>query len=497
MAVRTALGAGRARLVRLLLVESLIVSIIGTLAGIVVAFVGMKALVSTLPAETPRLQEIAIDLRVLGFAFVLCVTSAILFGLLPALRSTGIAMTSALRSDDRSGVSRSTSRAGFILATAQIALAVTLVSGAGLLIKSFWQMRQVDLGFRTRELYTAEVPLPAFPNDTANRAPLFFNQVERTLAAMPGVRAAALASSVPFGDGIQVAAMAVEAHPTPQGAEPPAPNVITVSPNYFATLGIPLVRGRVINDADRSNTGKVGVIDEVAASRLWPNEDPIGQRIRFVWNRDWYTVVGIVGNVKRDSMSSVNQPSLYLPMEQTFIRDMRVIMEAPGSTNPASLIQAAVKQVDATVPISDVRSLDGLVAGSATRPRFAAMLLGIFSVVALMLGAVGIHGVLSAAVTRRTREFGVRMALGATSGQVLRMVLSQSFAIASAGIVLGVLGVVWGTSLLRGMLFGVGPTDVTVLAGVVVVLALVTIVSSAIPARRATRVDPLTAIRAE
>jgi predicted permease len=327
---------------------------------------------------------------------------------------------------------------------------------------------------------------------------LFYAQLVEQLRATPGVRAATAASSVPFGDGAQTAAMEVEAHPTPPGSEPAMPHLTAVGDDYFNVLGLSLVKGRLLSASDRAGTVQVGVIDEEAARRLWPTENAIGQRIRHVWNRDWITIVGIVSNVRRDSMSSVSQPSLYVPLAQSFARRMRVIVATDGDVRQATqLIRSAVMNVDPDVPVSGVESLDELVAGSASRTRFAALLLSLFSGVALLLGAVGIYGVLAASVARRTREFGVRMALGATSGQVLRMVLTQSARITGIGIIAGLLGVFWTGAALRGMLFGVTTMDASVLAMVVVVLAAVTVVSSAIPARRATRVDPIIAIRTD
>jgi predicted permease len=317
---------------------------------------------------------------------------------------------------------------------------------------------------------------------------------------IPGVRLAAAASALPFGATAYPAAMEVEAHPTPAGGVPALPIRTTVTPDYFRALGIPLLRGRGFTDADRAGTPAVAIIDASAAKTLWPNEDAIGQRIRYVWNHDWITVIGVIGDVKRDSLSGTAAPSLYLPMSQSFPQEMLVVIRTSSDADAASLapaLRTAVAAVDPTVPVSDVRLLDGLVAESAARARFAALLLALFATVALLLGATGIYGVMSAAVSCRTREIGVRMALGATSRGVMHMVLRESVAVTIAGILLGVAGAIAAGGLLRGLLFGVGTVDVTVLAAVAALLAVVSILASLAPALRSSRVDPLSAIRAE
>ncbi|MEO7361452.1 MAG: ABC transporter permease [Gemmatimonadaceae bacterium] len=498
IAVRTALGAGRARIARLLMVESALIAVMGAASGLAFASLLLRGLVSVLPSDTPRLAEIAIDGRVLAMTLVLSVGTAVIFGLLPLLYVARRDFASALRSDSRSGSSRVTARASWALAVAQVALAVTLVASAGLLVKSLWQLQSVDLGFATTNVLSAEIPLPAFANDSAARTPQFYDAVVQQARAIPGVTAVAIASSLPFGDGIQTAAMETEAHPAKPGEVGPLPQLSSVSADYFRVLNIPLLRGRMLNDADRSNTLRVGVIDEAGARAFWPNGEAIGQRIRFVWDKEWFTIVGVVGNVKRDSLSSQSQPSLYLPSSQTFARPMRVVIQ---SSLPAAIIgsslRAAVARVDATVPVGETVPLSRIVNGSAARQRFAALLLAAFGITALLLGAVGIYGVVNASVQQRTREIGVRMALGATKQNVLRTVLEQSFVISGVGVVVGFAGSLASAKLLRGLLFGVSATDFTVLSAVVVLLAVVSVGAALAPALRASRVDPLTAIRAE
>ena len=498
IAVRSALGAGRGRIVRLVFVESLIVSAAGSVLGLMFAWFALRALVLVLPPDTPRLAAVAVDGRVLAMTLVLAVGTAIVFGVFPVLRVTRGNLWSTLRADTRSGASRSAARASWVLAAAQVSLAVTLVASAGLLVKSLWQLQNVSLGFSTTNVVTSAIPLPAFPNDTAARTPRFYDAVLEAVRSIPGVSSAALTSSLPFGDGIQNTAMETEAHPTKPGGIVPTPQLSSVSPEYFSTVKIPLLQGRLLNDADRESTLRVGLIDQAGARALWPEGNAIGQRIRYVWNEDWITIVGVVGDVRRDSLSSTPEPSLYLPSRQSLPRALRLVVNSslPAPSVDAA-VRAAVRRVDATVPVGDAVPLTRIVNGSAARQRLAAVLLVGFGASALLLGAVGIYGVINTSVVQRTREIGVRMALGATKREVLRAVLGQSLAISTSGLALGLAGALASASLLRGLLYGVSVFDVTVVAVVVGLIAVVSVAAAMVPALRASRVDPLTAIRAE
>ena len=500
IAVRTALGAGSSRIVVQLLIESTMIAVLGAAAGLAIAAVGVRVLVAMLPAGTPRAEEIAVDGHVLAFTLVLAVLSGLGLGMLPARRATRLDVQSALRRDGRSGDAPRQSYAVRALAIAQVALAVMVVTSAGLLLESFWRLHQVDLGFDTSHVIAAEIPLPSFSSDTTARAPLFYDAIVARARAIPGVRIAAATSALPFGAIAYPAAMEVEAHPTQPGSVPRLPIRTTITPDYFRALGIPLLRGRPFTDGDRTGSPLVTVIDASAAKTFWPNADAIGQRIRYVWNQDWFTVVGIVGDVTRDSLSGSAQPSLYLPMAQSFAQEMLVVVRASGDAEIATVstsLRSAVAEVDPTVPVGDGHLLDGFIADSAARARFAATLLTLFAAVALLLGATGIYGIMTTAVSRRTREIGVRMALGATSGAVLGMILRESTAITIAGVALGIGGTLATGGLLRGMLFGVGAVDLPVLAVVATLLAGVALLATLAPARRASRVNPISAIRAD
>lgn len=500
IAVRSALGAGRGRIAAQLLTESLVIASLGAAGGLALAAAGVRILVAMLPPGTPRAADIRVDGHVLAFTAVLALLSGLAFGMLPALRASRLDVQSSLRNDGRTGTSARRVHESRMLAIAQIALAVIIVSAAGLLLKSFWRLRQVDLGFNATRVLAAEIPLPSFDHDTSARGPAFYEGVLDRVRTLPGVSVAAAATSIPFEATAYPAAMEVEAHPTPPGGVPAEPIRTTVTPDYFRALGIPVLHGRAFTDADRAGTPAVAVIDETAATMFWPMENAIGQRIRYVWLNDWITIVGVVGSVKRDSLSGSAQPSIYLPMAQAFAQEMRIVVRTTGTIRTgelASELRGAVSAVDATVPITDVRPLDGLIAESARQARFIVLLLVLFATVALLLGATGIYGVMTASVTRRTREIGIRMALGATARSALRLVLHESAVVTIAGILIGFVGAIATGRMLRGLLFGVGVVDIPVLLMVAVLLPTVTLLASLAPARRASRVDPLRAIKTE
>jgi putative ABC transport system permease protein len=488
IAVRAALGAGRRRIARQLLTESAIVAAAGAVAGFALAALALHALVALLPPGTPRIEEVGIDLRVLGVTAVLAVASGLASGALPARSVARADVHAALRDGTRA--TGDVSSAPRALAAAQIALAVVLVCSAGLLIKSFWRMRQAELGFRADRVLAAEIPLPIVSADTTARVRAFYDDVLRRVEAMPGVRAAALANGLPFGGGAYFAAMAVEDHPTPPGVEPPLPIVTWSSDAYLRTLGIPLRRGRALGATDREGAPRVALIDEEAARRYWPGEDPIGRRIRYVWENQWITIVGVVGRVRRDSLSAAPAPSIYLPMRQAVATSMRLAVRVDASVDVAALdraLHAAVAAVDSTVPVGAVRPLK----------RFTMVLSGAFAAVAVLLGAIGVYGVVASGVVRRRREIGVRLALGAAGTQVLRLVLREGAAVTATGVAVGLAGALAAGRLMRGLLFGVAPADPVILLAVPALLAIVALLASLAPALRATRVDPLSVIRTE
>jgi putative ABC transport system permease protein len=505
IAIRASLGAGRGRIVRQLLTESVMLALLGGVVGLAVGAVGVRALLLMLPAGMPRVTEVAIDARVMAFTMLIALTTGVAFGTAPALRASRPTLQAVLGATRNAGGSLARRRLSEWLVVAQIALGVVLVAGAGLLIKSFWRLHQVELGFRPEQVIAADVPIPSFASDSAVRAPAFYDAVLEQARAIPGVTSAALASGLPFGGAGSMQssfAAEMEAYPLAPGA--PAPMLVrtVVSDDYFKTLGIPLLRGRGFDAADRSGPSAVALVDELTARRLWPNAEAIGQRFRPVWVKQWITVVGVVGTVKRDSLSSTGEVSVYLPMGRTagfyVSTEMSLVVRGTGDLSALqSGVRAAVAAVDRTVPVNGVRPLTDLVSNSAARPRFTMLLLATFAAVALTLGAVGIYGVVAYAVQRRTREIGVRMALGARATDVLGMVLREGGALAAAGVTLGIIGAFAASRLLAGFLFGVTPSDPAVFVAVPALLGLVAVGACVIPARRASRVDPMVALRSE
>ena len=505
IAIRASLGAGRARIVRQLLTESVLLSLVGGVLGVAVAAGGVRALLLLIPAGMPRIAEVTIDVRVLAFAMFTALATGVGFGLLPALRASRPELQAVLGATRNAGGTRARRNVSEILVVAQIALGVVLVAGAGLLIKSFWRLHQVELGFRPAQVVAADVPIPAFASDTTPRARAFYDALLQQIRATPEVRSASVASVLPFG-GVgslnSSFAVAIEAHPVAPGGNVPMIVRTMISDDYFKTMGIPLLRGREFTPADREGLPAVALVDEYTAKRMWPNEDALGQRFRPVWTQSWITVVGIVGTVKRDSLNSAGEVSIYLPTTNIagflFPTQMTLVVRSDARVEAiARRIRSAVASVDPTVPVKAIRPLSDLIDNSAARARFTMLLLATFATVAMTLGAVGVYGVVAYAVTRRTREIGVRMALGARASDVLGMVLREGGLLAGVGVALGIVGALAASRLLAGFLFGVTPNDLSVFVAVPAVLGLVALGACALPARRAARVDPVTALRSE
>jgi predicted permease len=505
LVVRAALGAGRGRLFGEMLAEGVVLAGCAAVLGSALAWALTRLIVLALPRAAgqalPRADEIGVDGTVLAVACVVALVTGLLATLAPAVRASRPNMRGALAENGRNAAGgRARQRTLATLVTAQVALGVTLAAGAGLLGASLLRLRDVDPGFRAERVTVAEVPLPSVTGDSTARARTFYSALEMRARALPGVREAALGAGVPFsGSGEAMGPLDVEAHPTAPGADRGTVAMNTITPAYPRVLGLPLIAGRELTDADRAGATRVALVDAEAARTLWPDrKDVIGQRVKFVYLKDWITVVGVVGNVRRDSLSASPTPTLYLPLAQGFPTSMRLVVR--GSTDAAGLTPALgrlVRELEPTVPVGSVRALDEMVADSAARPRFVAGLLAAFALIAVLLGAVGVYGVVAFAVARRTREMGVRSALGASPRQIGALVLRDGGKLAAAGIVVGLIGALASGRLLRGFLFGVRETEPLVLLGVCVLLLLVVLLASALPARRAARIDPLEALRVD
>jgi putative ABC transport system permease protein len=504
MAVRTALGAGRARLVRQLLTESVLLSLVGAGFGLLLAVWGVELLTNLKPQGIPRLDNVRIDGVVILFTIAVGVVTGVLFGLVPAFAATrGVSAT--LKESGRGAVtSRSAGRVRGALVVTELALAVMLLVGAGLLMRSFIKLQAVDPGFKVDPALTFDLTLPDARYKEMEQQIAFYDQLLPRLRGLPGVQAASAVMGLPLAGLDFIISFEVAGRPPVPPAQQPSMQVRVATPEYFSTLGIPLKRGRMFTEDDRLPSPKVVLITEAAAKQYFPNEDPIGRTIKLGWGRGpgkpraGGEVVGIVGDIKAEGLDEPNPPQIYMPLRQWPVSFMTVVLKT--SVPPTSLTEAARAQVaaiDPNLPLSNIGTLDAIVAKSISQQRFYMTLLSVFAAVALVLAAIGIFGVLSYAVSQRTREIGIRMALGAQERTVIGLVVRQAMALVAAGVVAGTLLALYLSQTMTKMLFSVRPTDPATFVSVAAVLAGVALLASYLPARRATRVDPIVALRSE
>lgn len=499
MAVRVALGASRARIARQLLTESVLIALIGGALGILVAFVGVRALLAMAPmGRIPRIDEVHLNGWVLAFTLAVSLITGMLFGLVPAQSGARREPQEALGQGIRL-VSGAHQRLRAVFVTGEIALALILLTGAGLMIKSFLLMRSLDTGYDASGVVTMAVDLPTAAYPDAARTQAFHTALLQRLARIPGARAVGAVSFRPMSDVGIMGDFEVEgATPLPHGYTVDKP---TVSPGYFGALGIRILAGRDFTAADRAGAPGVVVLSETVARRLWPNERAVGKRISMQEHpgpNDWLTVVGVVNDVVQDAQLS-RHSTLYLPYLQTtapfFINHMTfAVRPEPGAGNIAAAMRAALRDVDPAVPAQALQTMDQSMMDTIAEPVFQMRLLATFAFLALLLAALGTYGVLAYDIAERTREIGLRMALGATPGNVLRMVLGRTAALALAGAAIGVAGSLTLTSVLTKSLFEVKPTDPATLAAVTALLLLAALVAGYLPAQRAAGVRALTTL---
>jgi putative ABC transport system permease protein len=503
MAIRTALGASRLRVIRQLLTESLMLALAGGLIGLLMAIWGVALITKLLPHDFPRLSEINLDWRVLAFTLGASVLTGILFGLAPALQMSRPEVQESLKESGRgSSSSRRHNRLRNLLIVAEVSLSVVLLVGAGLLFRSFLQLQSVQTGFTPGQVLTVQLS-PAGSNYQRDADYIaFYDQVIQRVSHIPGVDSVGAINTLPLDKG-PTAGFRIEGRPPLTIDKWPGGNYRTVSTDYFRTMNIPVVQGRAFTDRDTETTPPVIIINQALANRDFPNENPIGKRIN-LGNNDpkgqpvWWEIVGVAANVRSLELREEATPEFYLSALQDSWRNMFVVVRTSVEpTSVAGSIRLAAAEVDKSAAVSDVKTMDRIVSDAVTQPRFNLFLLGLFSGIALLLSAAGIYGVTAYGVTQRTHEFGIRMALGAQVGDVLKMILRQGMLLISVGIVIGLLASFALTRLLRSLLFGVTVTDPLTFVGITFLLGLVALLACYIPARRATKVDPLVALRYE
>jgi len=496
IAIRMALGANRIRLARQLLSESALLGLLGGGAGLLFAGFALKVVVRLAPSGIPRLDQAGLDGWVLAFTVALSLATGLLFGLAPALTAGLQSLNEALKEGGSLAGTASGSRLRGGLVVAELALSLMLLTGATLLIQSLWRLESVPLGFQPAQVLTTEVMLNQYPDQQQRMA--FVDGLLERVASIPGVEAAAVATALPPVGKSADLPFTRAGYPMPESSDR-ADNVIArgVSPEYFRAMAIPLRRGRFFDNRDKQDTIRVCVVNEALVRRHFANEDPIGKRIMGRAGQDWLTIIGVVADAKNSGLRSPAQPEQYWPHRQLYLGAPSLNLVVRTTIRPENLVplvRGEIRGLNRAVPLTFQR-MDDELAALALQPRFDAVLLGIFSGIALLLATVGIYGVLSYSVTQRTREIGIRMALGAAEPDVLRMVISRALRLAGTGIGIGLVLTFAMTRFLGSLLFEVRPTDPLTLACVCVLLAAIALVASWAPARRAARVDPLTALR--
>ncbi len=514
MAVRQALGAARQRLVRQLLTESLLLSLLGGVAGLLILFSMKGFLLRLIPESLPRLNDLAISWSVMLFALGASLAAGVIFGLAPAAQAGRVDLAHTLRVEGRgSSGSRKQTRTRRVLVVTEFALSLVLMVAAGLLLRSFWDLYKAPLGFNPEHVMSVRVwlPSPDDPKTDIYRTPaqeaVLTRELLRRSRLLPGVEEAALGSepSIPLGHDRNVSPLIVEGRQT-QTKLPPLVARAQAAPEYFHLLGVPLLRGRLFNDNDDENAPPVAIINQALAQTYWPGEDPLGKRLKLGRGRagvgqraskDWVTIVGVIADSRTESLASAS-PLIYLPLYQEAPKELAIFLRGNLDTGAIpEQVRAMVQAVNPDLPVYGAKTLDDAVASSLDQRRFSMDIVAAFAVTALLLAALGIYGVISYIVSERTRDIGIRLALGAQRGKIMAMVLRQGLGLAMAGAALGLVGSLIVSHLMAGLLYGVNPTDLLTFGGVTLALTAVALAACCIPARRAMRVDPLVALHYE
>jgi putative ABC transport system permease protein len=505
MAIRTALGAGRMRILRQLFTESTVLALAGGVVGLLLAIWGTSVLSTYIPEGIPRLNELSVDTSVLAFTFGASLVTGMFFGLAPALQSAKTNLTETLKEGERNS-SPGHNRTGQLLVISEVALTLVLLVGAGLLVKSFWRLSQVNPGFDPQNVLAMQISINARP-DEGPRVDNFLSELKQRAQQLPGVHSVSVSNGLPF-EGANFPPIVLQGKPAPPPGQDLTGLLYTVSPDYFKTMRIDLVRGRLFSTEDRKDTPQVALVDEVFARQYFPNEDPVGKRFKLnTPDADSREIIGVVRHVEHSSLEgrTTNVPEFYFNFDQLPLATLpryvrRVNLLVRTTVEPLSLagpVRNQIAALDKDQAVFNVRTMEQALAQSVAARRFSMILLAVFSLLALTLAAVGIYGVISYSVAQRTREVGIRMALGARTIDVLNLVVRDGLKLVLIGIVVGIAGALFLTRLMTTLLFGVTATDAVIYVTVALGLTIVALIACCIPARRATKVDPLVALRFE
>ena len=502
IAIRTTLGASGGRLISQLMTESLVLALCGGALGLWLSTFGLRVLKAIAPTNIPRLSELSLDGNVLVFALVTAVLTGVGFGLVPALQSSRANLTETMN-DGSKGTGGMRGRvARQVLLAAEVALALISLTGAGLMIRSFQRLQEVNPGFKASHVLTAELSLPARKYDQDLQAPEFYARALGRIRTLPGVESADAVSVLPLTGKDSSQVIGIEGPTASQRITMFQAQYRTVTAGYFSTMKIPLVAGRYFTEQDGGESPKVAIINEDCAKRLWPGQNPLGRLVNVMidvhMGKPWARIVGVVGETKDAGLDTKDSVQVFMPSAQRPQRNMAIVVRTAGDPlQTAGMLRAAVWAIDPEQPVAAIRALEQILYVSVARPRFNTILLAVFGGLATLLGAIGIYGLMSYSVSQRTQEIGIRMALGARRGDVARTVLGHGMRVVLVGVVLGLLGAFAATRLMSTLLFGVTPTDPVTFTAVPVLVVAVALVASYLPVRRATRIDPLEALRYE